>query len=252
MGIIRHWKFMASLAGLFALLAFGFYFYRKNSREELLQVIFASEAEKLHRGIFKNPSLNEEGVERAKEAITLLSNGVFDERVLLFFAQVKPPTISKYIHPIFKDSPLLCWFVVDELEQVALVGYADSNDPNAFGVPLFTIKQYCRLSPFGYDEMPKHLWSIPIKCYGETDPYLYPRLMKHDNGISQARVSLEVNVAEWNSLLSNRGQLIVRDRKNHELDRIAFVPHVDKKTRNIMRSIMLLYPNEVDDSNFTE
>ena len=244
MAIMRQWKWIGVLLCFCVLLPFGLSLgYRKIKalqREKLLQKIFATEAESLRRGMFKMAIPEPEGTKRREEAIQLLSNGVFDEKVLLVAAQLRPPTRGKYEHPLFRNSPSLCWVVVDELQQVTWVGYSDPNDPNAFGTPLFTIGQYCSLSPYGIDEMPKHTWLLPLKCYGETDLYLGPhrRLMKYDNGISQPHMSLEVTVSEWNAMLSNRGQLILRGRNGHELDRVEFTPIVDEEERKIMKSLM--------------
>jgi hypothetical protein len=209
-------------------------------RRRSLQTVFAAEAGHARRMLAETEGLTEDAIGRTKKAAQLLANGVFDDSVLLFWAQVRPPARQKHQHPLFRNSPSLAWFMVDEQQNVAFVHYSKSNDPNDFGKPLFSIRRYCLLSPYAQEEiLPKHVWLIPLKCFGRTEDYSHRRLWKYDDGVAEPYISLEVSVSEWNALVSGRGQLILRDRMNRELDRMRLIPLVEAQEQGIMESLKL-------------
>jgi hypothetical protein len=130
--------------------------------------------------------------------------------------------------------------MVDEQQNVAFVHYSKSNDPNDFGKPLFSIGRYCLLSPYAQEEiLPKHVWLIPLKCFGEAEEHFYGRLSKHDDGVSEPTIWLEVSTSEWNALVSGRGQLILRDRMNYELDRVSLTSLTDVQELKRMSGLKL-------------
>jgi hypothetical protein len=60
---------------------------------------------------------------------------------------------------------------------------------------------------------------------------------------------LEMSISEWNALLCNRGQLILRDKDFYELDRVRLTPLSDPQERKIMESLMLPAPIDVNEPN---
>ena len=119
MTFVRYSTWIAGAIALYALIALGVRFYAHNSERMLLQRILASRAENLRSGAFKSAITTQEGAKRRDKAIELLSNDVFDEKVILVGAQVRPPSKNEYVHPLFRNSPSLCWWVVDELGRIA-------------------------------------------------------------------------------------------------------------------------------------
>ena len=102
---------------------------------------------------------------------------------------------------------------------------------------------------FGSEEMPKDIWIIPLKCYGKEGLYLHPRLMKYETGMCQPMLSLEVTVSEWNALLGNRGQLILRDKGNCELDRVTLTPMTNEKERDVLATLIFQSSEERHEPN---
>jgi len=251
----RRFIYIIFVVGLCAIFVFVAYYFhgriRTIQRKEFLQRRFAFIAERLRRGLESSESseVDAETIKRHKTAFELLSNGVFDTQVWIIRAVIRPPTKSKYAHPIANENPRFILYVVDELCQVASVYYDDSNDPNAFGEPLFRTGHY--YLHFPYDERPKLLWSLHMVCYGEknTKKIPYRRLTKHDNGLSQPFVTLEVTVGEWNSLLAGRGRLILRDVNLCELNSIRLRPSEYKEVREILHDLMLSETDEIQDMN---
>jgi hypothetical protein len=241
----RRFIYIVFIIGLCIILAFGAYYFhgriRIIQRNTLLQRHFAWAAGRIRKGLESSElsKVDTETIKRHKTAVELLSNGVFDTQVCIIKAVILPPAKSKYGHPIVKESPRFILYVVDELCQVASVYYDDSNDPNAFGEPLFRTGHYYLLFP--YYERPNLLWYLPMVCYGEKEAKKVAgrRLMKHDDGLYEPFVTLEVTVGEWNSLLAGRGQIILRDANLCELSRIRLKPSEYENDRETLKGLML-------------
>jgi len=241
----RRFIYIVFIIGLCVIFAFVAYYFhgriRTIQRKRLLQRRFASEAEELNKGLesSKLSNMDPEVLKRRKTAVELLSNGVFDAQVVIISAGIGPPYKPTYGHPIGDESPVFILYAIDELCSVATVYYDDSNDPNAFGEPLFRTGHYCLLFPG--DERPKFFWYLPMVCYGEkkSEKLPYRRFIKHDSGLSQPFVTLEVTVGEWNSLLAGRGQIILRDANLCELSRIRLKPSEYENDRETLKGLML-------------
>ena len=220
-------------------------------RKKFLQRRFAAKAEELRKGLELSESseVDAEVLRRRTIAVELLSNGIFDAQVIIIGAGINPPYKPTYGHPIGDESPVLILYAIDELCNVATIYYDGSNDPNAFGEPLFRTGHYYLLFP--NDERPKFFWHLPMVCYGEkkAKKLQYRRLFKHNSGLSQPFVTLEVTVGEWNSLLAGRGQLILRDVNLCELDRIKLRPTEYKSVREILHNLMISETDENQDIN---
>lgn len=241
----RRFIYIVFIIGLCAIFIFGAYYFhgriRTIQRNTLLQRRFASKAERLRKGLesSKSAGVDAEALKRPKIAFELLSNGIFDTQVVLLSAEILPPYKPTYGHPIGDESPVFLLHFVDELCRVSTVYYDDSNDPNAFGEPLFRTGHYFLLFPG--DERPKFFWHLPMVCYGEKESKKLPyrRFIKHDSGLSQPFVTLEVTVGEWNSLLAGRGQIILRDVNLCELARIRLKPSEYENDKEILQGLML-------------
>jgi hypothetical protein len=244
MGVRKSYIWIVFIIGVCAIFVFAAHYLRSRIRPirstKLLQRRFASEAEELRKGLESSSGWSVEELKRRNKAVELLSNGVFDTQVVLLHAGTDPPYKPTYGHPIGDESPRLVLYAVDELSRIASAYYDDSNEPNAFGEPLFSTRHWYTLFP--NDERPKFFWYIPMVCYGEEDSRKLGRrrLTIHGDGLYESFVTLEVTVGEWNSLLANRGQLILRDGNLCELDRIRLRPSGNKKVTEILHGLMLL------------
>gem|GEM_PF-6871066 len=209
---------------------------RSAREKEWLQELFRESAAQFARHE-PNVGCSTDELRRRARVIELLSNGVFDDEVMLFVAQVTPPSGYRY-SPSSRDYPALIWFVVDELDQVAWVGYSDSNDANAFGTKLFTTSDYYRVSRF--KDRPKLFWTMSLDCIRFQTGHNAELVEYMDEHGSRGYVQVKVDVHTWNCLLSNRGQLILRDQELNLLDRIRLTPLDDEAARNALEKLMLV------------
>jgi len=209
--------------------------------KELLQEFLKSKAEDMRKNSKYIPNyppndiLGLKFVKRRDRAIVLLGNGVFDNEVVLLVARIDPPTGMKYSHPTRRDYPSLNWYVVDELDQTEWVCYSDSNDPNAFGTKLFNTSDYYRMSRFNL--RPKLFWCVPLYCMRD-ETIKDAQIVEYigENG-PRGYVQLNVDVNTWNALLSNRGQLILRDKQMNCLDRINLGRLPYQISRDILKNL---------------
>ena len=161
-------------------------------------------------------------LERRKLAFEMLSNGIPDKRAIILNASVKrQPT--EYGALSVRNDTILSILVVDESNQVGFIHYSASNDPNAFGKPLFGLSDYRLL--FGEwsskDSPPVYYWTLFLKSYEDIRDF---RLLKHQSAWYCWWAVLETPEAEFDSLTANCGQIMLFDREYKLLDRLALRP----------------------------
>jgi hypothetical protein len=202
----------------------------KSSRKMLSQDYLKACAEKLRSRRPVDSNIYPEMFQRRKEAIDMLSNGVFDERVIILSARVaQSPSNDKPPRSV-GNSPRLVLLLVDELKQVAHVSYSQPGDPNAFGDTLFGLCDYYSLFTQWppQDLGPIHFWSLYLKGYDINQCYL----LKHQSNVHGSRAVLEVPQSTFDSLMANRGQIIIYDSHFKALDRFVLRPPPENKQSN--------------------
>jgi len=162
-------------------------------------------------------------VRRRKQAIAMLTDGVPDKGAMILYAIVKQGQEQYEPPPSVRNTPVLNIFAVDECNRIGFISYSESNEPNAFGDTIFGLNGY--LSLFGSwsscDSHPVYYWSLYLKGY--HDIYGFKLLNNQYEWCSSWEV-VEGPQSKIDSLVANRGQIILYDRKYKVLDRFVLRP----------------------------
>jgi hypothetical protein len=162
-------------------------------------------------------------VRRRKRAIAMLTNGVPDKGAMILYAIVKQDQEQYEPFPSVRNTPVLVIFAVDECNRIGFISYSESNEPNAFGDTIFGLNDHLLLvgSWSSFDSHPVYYWSLYLKGYHDI---YYFKLLKNQYEWCSSWEVIEGPQSKIDSLVANRGQIILYDRKYNVLDRFVLRP----------------------------